>query len=66
MFLFALIKIALLNLEAESLFLLLHLSLNRLVGPPHRLNLEQAVHNFQRDTASLGNEEEGKEEGEEG
>lgn len=55
-----------LDVKSKLFFFLLQLSLKCLVGPPDRLALEQTVHLLQRDTAGLGDEEEGEEEGEEG
>lgn len=48
------------------MLLLLQLRLERLVCPPDGLDLEQALHLLQWDTAGLGDEEEGVKEGEEG
>lgn len=48
------------------MLLLLQLCLERLVGTPDGLDLEQALHLLQRHTAGLWDEEEGVEEGEEG
>lgn len=55
-----------LDIGAEPMLLLLQLRLERLVGSPDGLDLEQALHLLQRDTAGLGDEEEGVKEGEEG
>lgn len=55
-----------LDVSAEPLLLPRQLLLERLVRLPDRLDLEQALHVLQRDTTSLGDEEEGIEECEEG
>ena len=55
-----------LNIEAELLFLFGKHGLELLVCAPHGLALEEAVHLLQGNTACLGDEEEGEEEGEEG
>lgn len=55
-----------LDLESELLFLCCQLGLQLLVRVPNWLDLEQALDLLQRDTAGLGDEEEGEEEGEEG
>lgn len=55
-----------LDVGAELRLLLDQLGLEDLVCAPHGLDLEQALCLLQWDTARLGNEEEGIEEGEEG
>lgn len=55
-----------LDFESELLFLCCQLGLQLLIRVPDRLDLEQALDLLQRDTAGLGDEEEGEEEGEEG
>lgn len=61
-----LVQSTILNIEAELLFLFSQLGLELLVRVPDGLHLEEALDLLQRNTAGLGNEEEGKEEGEEG
>lgn len=53
------------NIETELLLFFLELLLQNLVRPPDRLFLEEAIDLLKRNTASLGDEEEGEEEGEE-
>lgn len=55
-----------LDVRPEHPLLFLQLGLQLGIGPPHGLDLEQKVHLLQRYAARLGDEEEGKEEGEEG
>ena len=57
---------AILDVVAELLLLFLQLHLERLVGAPHGLALEQPIDLLQRDTTGFGDEEEGEEEGQEG
>lgn len=55
-----------LDIGPEPMLLVLQLCLERLVGTPDGLDLEQALHLLQWHTARLWNEEEGVKEGEEG
>lgn len=55
-----------LDIESELLFFSLQLLLELLVGIPDRLDHEETINLFKRNTAGLGDEEEGEEEGEEG
>lgn len=57
---------SLLQVAAETLLVLLQLSLELLVRIPDGLDLEQAINLLQRNTTGFGDEEEGKEEGTEG
>lgn len=61
-----LVNRAILDLKSEPLFLLLQFSFENLVGIPDRVALEQPLDLLQRNPTSLGNEEEGEEEGKEG
>lgn len=61
-----LVNSTILDIESELLFLCSQLSLELLVRVPDGLDLEEALDLLQRNTTGLGNEEEGKEEGEEG
>lgn len=61
-----LVNSTILNVKSELLFLSCQLFLQLLVRVPDGLDLEEALNLLQRDTTGLGDEEEGKEEGEEG
>lgn len=65
-FLVLVVNSTILDLESELLFLCGQLGLQLLVRVPDGLDLEQALDLLQRNTAGLGDEEEGEEEGEEG